>query len=241
MKKAIIIGATYGIGHAIAKVLAQNDYTLGLLSKNEDMLIELQHFLKTTSFIEKIDTKYVNYTLKKLNSMLLKLGHVDLIIINIGIGYLHPNINWVKESEILNKNVIALTALLNTSYHFFLNQGYGSLATVSSATALIPNPNNPAYNASKAFIHNYLNSIRLHALQTKKPIYITDIRPGFKCSALNTEYKKELFWVKNIDKSAESLYKALQAKKNYFYITKSWKIFFYLLKLIPESFYKYFF
>ena len=55
MKKAIIIGASSGIGKALANVLSKNGYILGLVSRRDDLLKELQNELPNKSFIKKID------------------------------------------------------------------------------------------------------------------------------------------------------------------------------------------
>jgi len=55
MKKAIVIGASSGIGRQLAKVLAENDYVVGLVGRRTELLQELQHEITTESYISSFD------------------------------------------------------------------------------------------------------------------------------------------------------------------------------------------
>jgi short-subunit dehydrogenase len=94
----------------------------------------------------------------------------------------------------------------------------------------------PAYNASKAYQINYLEGLRQKATKTKKPIYVTDIRPGF----VDTDMAKGegQFWVTTKEKAARQIFGIIKRKKGIGYVTKRWWIIAKLLRLIPNEIYK---
>ncbi|HLA50420.1 MAG TPA: oxidoreductase, partial [Thermodesulfovibrionia bacterium] len=93
----------------------------------------------------------------------------------------------------------------------------------------------PAYNASKAFMSNYLEGLRQKTIKLKIPIVVTDIQPGF----VNTAMAKGegLFWVASPEKAAKQIFKAIESKKRHAYITKRWRIIAWLLTISPDWFY----
>lgn len=81
MKKAIIIGASSGIGKELAEVLPQNNYILGLVSRREKLLVEIQKKLPEKSFVKSFDITSPN-SRDYLEELLQKMNGVDLIIIS---------------------------------------------------------------------------------------------------------------------------------------------------------------
>ena len=89
----------------------------------------------------------------------------------------------------------------------------------------------PAYNASKAFVSNYMEGLRKKAKKAGKEIYITDIQPGFVDTAM--AQGDNLFWVASPEEAAQQIYNAIEKKKRRVYITRRWGIFAILLKVLP--------
>jgi len=241
MKKAIIIGASSGIGKALAKELS-NDYILGLVARRENLLLDLQKNLPNKSYIKKIDITKKEAT-KLFFELINEMQEVDLIIINAGIGFstsskdwFKDTFDWSKEKVTIDTNVFGFTAMAMASYHYFLKKRKGHLAGISSIAGLIPNPYTPAYSASKAFISSYLQSLKIHAHRTTFPITITDIRPGFVDTKM--AQGENIFWVAPQKKAVCQIYKAIKKKKELAYITKKWIIIAWIIKLIPKKLFK---
>jgi short-subunit dehydrogenase len=98
------------------------------------------------------------------------------------------------------------------------------------------NKEGPSYYASKAYQINYLEGMRQKAVSLKKPIYITDIRPGL----VDTDMAKGegLFWVASVEKAGNQIYRAIKNKKKVAYITKRWRLVYEFLKRIPNIIYE---
>lgn len=236
MKKAIIIGASSGIGRQLAITLAKNGYEMGLMARRLEMLEALQKEISTTTYVGHLDISHVDDATEKVEAMIQKMKGTDLIVINAGTGFLNPELDWLKEKKTLDVNIYGFCAMAGVAYHHFAKQGYGQLVGISSIVALRGGAMAPAYNASKAFMSNYLEGLRKKAFQEKLPLIITDIKPGF----VDTEMAKGegKFWVASPQEAAEQITLAILRKKKHAYITRRWRFIGWLLKLIPESLYR---
>lgn len=241
-KKAIVIGASSGIGKALAMVLSKNGYILGLVARREQSLKELQNELPNKSFIKKIDITRSSAT-NLLFDLIYEMNEVDLIIINAGIVFSNSstdwekeNFDWSKEKETIDTNVTGFTAMSLASYHYFLKQKKGHLVGISSVAAFAPNLGTPAYSASKAFVASYLQGLFIHAYKSKLPITITDIRPGFVDTKM--AQGEGVFWKASKEVAASQIYQAIKKKKSIAYVTRRWRFIVWLLHCIPRFIYK---
>lgn len=236
MKKGLIIGASSGIGRALAITLAKNGYEVGLMARRVDMLESLQSEIPTKTYIDYVDISQVPEALQQVEKMIQKMNGVDLFIINSGVGFVNPELDWTKERQTLDVNVYGFCALAGMAFNFFAKQGFGHLVGISSIGALRGNHGAPAYNASKAFMSNYLEGLRKKAFKQDIPIIVTDIKPGFVDTIMAKSEKK--FWVASPAKAAEQIYSALRNQKNHAYITHRWRLIGWLLKLMPGWLYQ---
>ena len=234
MKKAIIIGATSGIGRALSILLAQNGYMIAATGRRLHLLRQLQAEIGLQVLVKEIDLINFESAIAALGNLLGEMGSVDLIVICAGTGFVDPALPWEKEKTTIDVNVLGFTAMANVAYHYFLQRKTGHLVAISSVAA-IRGGGAPAYNASKAFIGNYLQGIRYLYAKQKLPINVTEIIPGF----VATEMAKGegLFWVATPEKAANKFYTAIRKKKKYAYITKRWKLVAWVVRLMPEKLY----
>lgn len=236
MKKAIIIGASSGIGKELAKILAGNGYTVGLVARRQELLLAIQKELPLKTYIQSLDIRNVDDVQRDLSGLIAEMGGVDLIIISAGIGYLNPELDLGKELETVATNVQGFTVAANVAFRHFLSQGTGHLVGISSIAAIRGNADAPAYNASKAFIANYLEGLAQKAVKLGFAITVTDIQPGL----VDTDMAKGegLFWVAPVRKAAAQIYRAIEKKKSHAFITRRWRLIGWMLKAIPNFLYK---
>lgn len=235
MKRAIIIGASSGIGKDLAIILAEHGYEVGLMARRVEKLEVLQKEIPTKTYIGHIDIAYPAEAIEKVQEMISKIGGLDLIVLNASIGFLNPELDLAKEIETINVNVQGFSVLAGLSYKYFSNQGHGHIVGISSIGSLRGNHHAPAYNASKAFMSNYLEGLRKKAFIGKIPMTVTDIKPGF----VDTDMAKGegKFWVASSKKAAEQIFSAIKSKKKHAYITYRWSLIGWLLKLMPDWLY----
>lgn len=161
---------------------------------------------------------------------------VDLVVINSGTGFFNPELDWSQEQQTLDVNVYGFCAMAGEAYKFFAKQGHGHIVGISSVAALRGNPLAPAYNASKAFMSNYLEGLRIKSFKDKLPIIVTDIKPGFVDTEMAEGEGK--FWVATPQMAAEQIYLAIDKKKSHAYITHRWRLIGWALKLMPDWLYQ---
>jgi len=231
MKKIIIIGASSGIGKALAKKYSDQGHTVGLAARRLPLLQEIQSQLSSESWLETIDVNKEDSS-EKLLQLIKLMGGVDIIIINAGIGNLNGDLSWKMGKKIIDTNVSGFVNMATTSYEYFKKQKSGQIVGISSIAAILPMSIDPVYSASKAFVSNYLEGLRLYSEKQKDNISITDIRPGWVGTNLITNVR-EKFWIATTKKAAEQIYSAIEKKKPSAYITKRWAFAALLIKILP--------
>lgn len=235
MKKVIIVGASSGIGRELAKVFASQGYELGITSRRIELLNDLASTIPTKTYIRKMDVCDIESAMQILAELLVDMVDVDIIILNSGTGHINPVLDWSLEKVTIDTNVSGFTALAGSAMNYFLKRRVGHLVGISSIASIRGSDSCPSYNASKAFMSNYLEGLRIKAIKSKIPITVTDIQPGFVDTAM--AQGDGLFWVASPQKAANQIYRAIQQKKKRAYITKRWAVVAWLLKILPSSWY----
>jgi len=235
MKKAIVVGATSGIGKELARLLARNGYMVGVTGRRKALLVALKQEQPDSFFTKIFDVTDTTLSILELNELVTELGGLDLLIISSGTGELNDNLDFEPEKRTIDTNVIGFTAIADWAFNFFKNQGFGHLAAISSIAGIRGLRQSPSYGATKAYQINYLQALRQKAGKLKLSITITDLRPGF----VDTDMAKGegLFWVASVKKAAGQMFNALQKKKKVAYITKRWGLVVWVLRRIPNFIY----
>jgi len=234
MKRAIIIGATSGIGKGLAKLLTENNYKIGLTGRRFELLNELK-IENPNFYIKPFDNNDTNVVGQKLDELVTELGGLDLLIISSGIGDINESLDFEIEKRTIDTNVLGFTCVADWAFNYFEKQKSGHLVAISSIGGLRGSRQAPAYNATKAYQINYLEGLRQKAKKLNASIFVTDIRPGL----VDTEMAKGdgLFWVMPVEKTVRQILQAKIDKKKVTYVTKRWRIIATILKQIPRLIY----
>lgn len=235
MKKAIIVGASSGIGKGVAEILAKHDYMVGITSRKTALLEEVKNSNPASFIIKTFDATDTQLSVSKLEELVTELGGLDLLILSSGTGEINQELDFEIEQKVIDLNVLGWTNIINWAYKYFDNQGKGHLAAISSVAGLRGSRQSPSYNASKSFQINYLEGLRQKATKSKKPIFVTEIRPGLVDTAMAKG--EGLFWVMPLEKACNQIVKAIQKKRKIVYVTKRWKCIALLLKIMPRYLY----
>lgn len=235
MKKAIIIGATSGIGKRLAEILAQHHYKVGITGRRSELLNDLKLQKPNSFYTNTFDITNTTVIPECLEKLVQELGGLDLMIICSGTGDLNENLDFEIEKRTAETNVIGFTCVANWAFNYFEKQNSGHLVSISSVGGLRGSRMAPAYNATKAYQMNYLEGLRQKAKNLKSEIFVTDIRPGFVDTAMAKG--EGLFWVATADKASQQIFKAIQNKREIVYVTKRWALIAAILKRIPRAIY----
>lgn len=236
MKKAVIVGASSGIGKELALLLAKNGYKVGITGRRVSLLESIRNTNIHSFEVMEMDVTEILTLPQKLQELEKKLDGLDLLIISSGTGELNPELNFELEKITIETNVNGFTYIADWAFNYFLEKKQGHLVAISSVAGLRGSGIAPAYNASKAYQINYLEGLRQKSNKAKSKIIITDIRPGF----VDTDMAKGdgKFWVASPEKAAEQIFTAIRKKRKIAYITSRWRLLAWLLKFLPRTIYE---
>ena len=235
-KKAIVVGATSGIGRELAITLINRNYLVGITGRRSENLNEIFRQYPQSTFTSTFDITETQMIDPSLDGLVEELGGLDLLILSSGYGDINENLDVKIEIDTIETNVTGFTTVAIQAYKYFQNQGYGHFAAITSIAGLRGGRSAPSYNASKAYQINYLEALRQKANKEGKQIHITDIRPGFVDTAMAKGDQK--FWVASTSKASKQIIHAIEQKKTVVYVSKRWALIAFLLKIIPRSIYK---
>jgi len=235
MKKAIVVGASSGIGKELARILAEEDYRVGITGRRAELLSQIKASSPEKYRVHPFDCTRENNA-EQLTELAAELGGLDLLILSAGTGELNENLNFALERRTVELNVYAFTEIVDWAFNYFEGQGKGHLVAISSIGGIRGSAVAPAYNASKAYQINYLEGLRQKAHKLGKSIFVTDIRPGLVDTAMAKG--EGLFWVAKPAKAAQQIYSLIKRKKDVGYVTKRWGLIGRLLKILPNWVYK---
>lgn len=240
-KKAIVVGASVGMGREIAKLLAADGYIVGMGARRIPLLEKIQQEIPTQTYIAYIDVAQPDEAVEKLNALIEEMGGLDLLILAMT-GFWDADCesnDWKRSLPILEVDVVGFFALARTGLTIFENQGHGHLVGFSSMDGLRGVANAPAYSAAKAFCSRYLEAERNKYIQRGIPIVVTDIIPGWVNSKEDVDLAQlpHTYWVESLEDASLEIFEAIKNNVSVAYITKRWEKVAELLTHIPHDLY----
>lgn len=178
MSKAIIVGASSGIGLEVARLFIQRGWTVGVAARRLDLLQTIG-----AADVEQIDVTSADAP-EKLMQLVDCLGGMDLFFYASGIGKQNRELTPDVELATVETNGLGFTRMIGCAYRYFAQQGRGHIAAITSIAGTKGLGPAPAYSATKAMQNVYLQALEQQANARKLDIRFTDIRPGFVDTAL---------------------------------------------------------
>jgi short-subunit dehydrogenase len=233
---AIVVGASSGIGRELARQLAACGYGVGLAARREDLLAELARELSTPVWLKTMDLARPDEAMSRLRELVAEMKDVELFVISAGTGSLNPELEWAPELATIAVNVTGFAAVANVAVAHLRQRGAGQLVGISSLAALRGSSVAPAYNASKAFVSNYLEGLRLMLRRQNLPVTVTDVQPGLVATRM--AQGEGQFWVAAPAKAAGQILDAIRRRRRHAYVTRRWRIIAWFMKLAPDWLYR---
>ena len=231
MQKAIIIGATSGIGQEVARILVQQGWHIGIAGRREEALHALQATAPDRIVTEQLDVTEETATLH-LHNLIKKLGGIDLFFLSSGVGHQNRDLQPDIELNTARTNVEGFTRMVTAAFNYFKEKGSGHIAVISSIAGTKGLGVAPAYSATKRFQNTYIDALEQLSYLQKLNIRFTDIRPGFVATPLLKDDKYPLLM--NVSAVAAHIINALNKKKRTVIIDRRYQVLVFFWRLIPK-------
>lgn len=177
-KRAIVIGASSGIGREVATLLLQQGWTVGVAARRVELLASIGDVT-----VEQIDVTAADAT-ARLQNLIERTGGMDLFFYASGIGKQNRELKEDIELQTIETNAMGFTRMIGEAYRFFARQGHGHIAAITSIAGTKGLGPAPSYSATKAMQNTYLQALEQQTNARGLDIRFTDIRPGFVDTAL---------------------------------------------------------
>jgi short-subunit dehydrogenase len=238
-RRGIIVGASDGMGAALARKLAKEGYTLALLARRKDKLKKLCDEInalagETRALSFPHDVANYNEVPDLLRKVVAALGGLDLIVFMAGVN--HPpglqNYNFDGDREMIEVNLIGAMAWLNPAAEMFQNAKAGQIVGISSVAGDRGRVGNPGYNTSKAGLTTYLEALRNRL--TRVGVNVLTVKPGFvKTDMLKAAQGGTPFAI-SPEKAADDIYIAMRKRKQTIYTPFIWRYIMLVIQHIPS-------
>ncbi len=232
-KKAVIVGASSGIGLALARLMADEGWTLGLAARRTAPLEEL-----AAGYPGRIRTAALDVTSADADAALLQLigsmGGIDVYVHVAGVGWQNHSLDADRELKTVDTNAAGFARLIGAAYRHFASCGGGHIVAVTSIAGTKGLGAAPAYSASKAFGSTYIEALRQQAFMRGLSIDLTDIRPGFVRTALLDDGRRYPMQM-DADRVARSILRSILRRRRVRVIDWRYRILTAIWRFVPSA------
>ena len=219
--RALITGASSGIGRDIARELSKRGYDLIIVARNREKLEELKEDLTTEVEIIAMDLT-IDENCKKLYE---QARDIDILVNNAGLGEFgkFAETDIEKELTIIKTNITALHVLTKLYLQDMIKRDNGRILNVASIAGFMPGPLMATYYASKAYVVRLSEAIREELNKQNSKVKISLLCPGpVKTNFNNVANVK--FEIKSLTSEYVARYAVDKMLKNKFYIVPGFTI-----------------
>ena len=182
--KALVTGASSGIGRDMAIYLGELGYDLVLVARNKKDLLKVKEKINTNVEIIDMDLSDINNCYKLHD----KVKDIDILINNAGFGLFgeFSETDLDKEIEMINLNIIALHTLCKLYLKDFVEKDSGRILNVASIAGFMPGPLTSTYYATKNYVLRLDQALNIELKKQKSNVRIYTLCPG----PVDTEFNK---------------------------------------------------
>jgi len=184
--KALITGASSGIGRDMARILSDKGYDLILVARRKTRLESLRKELNTNVEIITMDVSSTYNCLQLHNQV--KNQNIDILINNAGFGLVGDfnKSKLEKDMDMIDTNIKAVHTLTKLFLDDFKQKNSGYILNVSSSAAFQPGPLMATYYATKSYVYSLTCAIYEELRKEKSNVVVSCLCPG----PVNTEFNK---------------------------------------------------
>ncbi len=236
--RAIVVGASSGIGEALARELVRRGATVALVARRAERLAETARALEAEHGAGRArayahDVRRVADVSDLFERIAGELHGVDLVVYAAGVmPAVRPDEYDVgKDREMLETNLLGAMAWLGHAARWFTAAHAGTIVGIGSMAGERGRRAAPAYGASKAGLHCYLESLRNRL--APHGVRVLTVKPGFVRTSM-LEGREGLFWVAEPERAARQICDALSGRAQTIFVTPRWRGVSWVLRALPS-------
>jgi decaprenylphospho-beta-D-erythro-pentofuranosid-2-ulose 2-reductase len=237
-RRALVIGASEGMGAALTRKLAKEGYTLALVSRQKEKLTTLCNELnqkETIALAYAHDVTNYAEVPALLQKIVSDLGGLDTVIFLAGVNFPPGGINkynFENDHKMIEVNLIGAMAWLTPIAEMFQQAKAGQIVGIGSVAGDRGRVGNPGYNTSKAGLATFMEALRNRL--TRHGVNVLTVKPGFvKTEMLKAAQGGTPFAIEP-EKAADDIYKAMQKRKQMIYTPFLWRYIMFIIQHIPS-------
>lgn len=239
MHRAIIIGATSGIGREVARALVHKGVVVGIAGRRVERLRALQQELgEDKVYVAEMDVTAEDAP-ERLDALISKMGAPDLLLYASGIGKQNPELDPAIELNTVATNSVGMVRLvvhfLNyvKSEDFYNSKHRAHIAVITSVAGTKGMGSAPAYSATKSMQSAYLTALAQYVRMYDVPAVFSDIRPGFVATEiLNSEKRYPMLMTPTA--ATHHILRGLRRRRRVIIFDWRFKLIVFLWRLIPR-------
>jgi len=234
-KNIWIIGASTGIGAALAKRLSDNGATVILSARSEDKLNQLSQEIQGKSHVVPLDVTNHEDFLTAAQKIKKDLGHIDSSILMAGMydPTLVSNIDNKTARKIIDVNLMGAFNFIDAVLPIVKYQKYGQIIFTGSVAGYRGLPKGQPYSSTKAAIINLAESLRTE----EKDVDVRVINPGFVKTPMTDKNDFEMPMVIAPDEAAKAIHKGMISSSFEIHFPKKFTFIMKTLRIMPNALY----
>lgn len=232
-KRAVVMGASSGMGLEVARRLLGDGWHVALAARRTEPMEKLkEEFPLLVDGVRAIDVTQGDAP-QQLLRLIEELGGMDLYFHSSGIGRQNMELDASTEEQTMMTNAVGFTRLIDTAFNYFAGHGGGHIAAITSIAGTKGLGAAPAYSATKSLQGTYLQALEQQARMRRLDIRITDIRPGFVDTPLLGDGRRYPMLIKP-EKAARQIMDAVYRQRHVRIIDGRYRVLVALWRLIPN-------
>ncbi len=242
MQRAIITGASSGIGLALARELAKRGYSLALLARRTELLDELALELNARggkAVALPCDVTDLAQLREAVRQGAEKLGGAfDLAVANAGVsipGHA-TKFNVADAEQIMRVNYFGMLYLFDAVIGSMVERKAGRFVGVASVAGIRALPTSGPYSASKAAMQTFLEAARIELVP--HGVGVTTVNPGFIDTPMTKKNRFHMPFLMSAEEAAQVIAEGLDRGQRVIEFPKPMSLLLRSLRLVPDAIYE---
>jgi short-subunit dehydrogenase len=226
------------MGAALARRLGREGYGLALVARRKGLLTRLCAEINGEAGVTRAlpyvhDVTHYGEVPGLLRRIVADLGDLDLVIFAAGVNFPPgpQKHDFEGDRQMLEVNLIGAFAWLNPVAALFQAAGRGQIVGISSVSGDRGRVGNPGYNASKAGMTSYLESLRNRL--TRCGVHVLTVKAGFVKTDMLKAAARVMFPI-TAEQAAGDIYRAIRSRRQQIYTPWFWNWIMLIVRNIPS-------